>query len=234
MNMNLSFLLKTLAVWAALQNASATATEWQSLPPLHGLAESYLKAQTAGLPGKVSFSVNQADARTHLPACISLEAFMPPGSRSVGKTTVGIRCLVPSSWAIFLPAHIRQTGNYVSAAVRLMPGQPITADSLLQRTADLGELPDDVATDPGQVIGMNPISGVAPGAPLRQSLLRAPQVVQQNQTTRLTLNGNGFVIHSEGRALANAHVGQSVQIRTEAGQIVSGIARVDHTVDISN
>lgn len=227
-------LLKVLAVWSALQSASAMATEWQSLPLLHSLADNYLKTQTAGLPGKVSFTVNPADVRTRLPACTSLEAFMPPGSRSAGKTTVGIRCLAPSSWAIFLPAHIRQIGNYVSAAVGLTSGQPITADKLLQRTADLGALPDDVVTNPEQVIGMNLTAGVAPGTPLRQSLLRAPQVVQQNQTTRLILNGNGFVIHSEGRALANAHVGQSVQIRTGAGQIVSGIARVDHAVDISN
>ncbi|MEQ1591626.1 MAG: flagellar basal body P-ring formation chaperone FlgA [Thiobacillaceae bacterium] len=232
--MNISLLLKVLAVWATLQSASSPAAERQSLPQLQGLAESYLKTQTAGLPGKLSFTVNPVDVRTHLPACSTLEAFTPPGSRNVGKTTVGIRCLAPSNWAIFLPAHIRQIGNYVSAAVGLMPGQPITADSLLQRSADLGALPDDVVTEPAQVIGMNLISGIAPGAPLRQSLLRTPQVVQQNQTTRLILNGNGFVIHAEGRALTNAHIGQSVQIRTEAGQIVSGIVRVDHTVDISN
>jgi flagella basal body P-ring formation protein FlgA len=226
--------LKWLAICALLQTAQALATERQDLSGLPSVAENYLKTQTAGLPGKVTIAINQPDARLKLPACASLEAFMPPGSRSVGKTTVGLRCLSPSNWAIYLPAHIRHIGNYVSAAAGLGSGQPITADSLLLRSADLGNLPDDVVTDPAKAIGMSLTTNLTPGMPLRQGQLRAPMAVQQGQAAQLVVSGNGFIIHSAGRALANAKLGQTVRIRTESGQIISGTARAENVVAVSN
>jgi flagella basal body P-ring formation protein FlgA len=48
------------------------------------------------------------------------------------------------------------------------------------------------------------------------------------------VNGRGFSISSEGRALNNASAGQVVQVRTASGQVVSGIARQDGLVDIAN
>lgn len=195
-------------------------------------AERFLKTQTAGLPGKVSVSVNKPDSRANLPACEALEAFQPKGSRIWGRTTVGVKCLAPSPWTIYLSASIQVIGDYVTTATALKQGQVISADNLLVRSADLGELPVDVITDPAQAIGSSTISGLAPGAPLRRELLRAPQAVQQGQSIRLVLNGPGFSIGSEGKALANASVGQVVQVRTPAGQVVSGVALAGNAVDV--
>jgi hypothetical protein len=62
----------------------------------------FLKTQTVGLPGKVMIQVTPP--RSALPACSALDAFQPAGSRGIGKITVGVRCLAPSQWTVYLPA----------------------------------------------------------------------------------------------------------------------------------
>ena len=42
-----------------------------------------------------------------------------------------------------------------------------------------------------------------------------------------------FRVSAEGKALANAAVGQLAQVRTNAGQTVSGIAKADGTVEVN-
>jgi flagella basal body P-ring formation protein FlgA len=47
-------------------------------------------------------------------------------------------------------------------------------------------------------------------------------------------NGPGFTVSSSGKALTNALEGQLVQVRTDSGQTVSGIARAGGVVEISH
>lgn len=191
-------------------------------------AEQFLRVQTAGLPGKVTIEVQPP--RATLPACAALDAFLPGGSRPVGKTTVGVRCLAPGPWTVYLQARVRAIAPYVTTA-RALPAQHVldTADLVL-REGDLGALPADVATDPNTLLGHRTVAGLAAGAPLRAAGLRPPLAVQQGQTTRLLLQGPGFAVHSEGQALANAGVGERVRVKTRSGQVVSGIAQTGQQV----
>lgn len=185
-------------------------------------AERLLKTQTAGIAGTVSIDVEPP--RAPLPSCATLEAFQSPGARSIGRTTVGVRCLAPQRWTVYLPAQVKVVGQYVVARESLRAQQVISAADLSVREGDLGSLPADVATDPQALVGYRAVSGIAAGAPLRATLLRPPLVVQQGQPTRLVLTGPGFTVQSEGQALANASRGDRVRVKTRSGQIVSGIA----------
>jgi flagella basal body P-ring formation protein FlgA len=60
----------------------------------------------AGLPGEVSVKVGAVDPRTALAACPAPEAFLQPGARAWGKTTVGVRCTAPSSWTMYIQAQV--------------------------------------------------------------------------------------------------------------------------------
>lgn len=220
--------LAVLAATLAL-SASAMAAGLQDPAQVARTAEQFLQTQTAGLPGKVKLSVVRP-SRLTLPACAALEAFQPKGSRPWGRTTVGVKCLAPSAWSIYVPAVVQVIGEYVAPAAPLKQGQAITADMLVVRTGDLGQLPADVVTDPAQAVGHGPVTGLAAGAPLRRELLRAPRVVQQGQRIRLVLNGPGFSLSSEGKALGHASAGQMVQVKTDGGQVVSGIVLADNAV----
>jgi flagella basal body P-ring formation protein FlgA len=211
-----------LAVVCLILSVNAYAAARQDPAALQVCAEHFLKTQTSGLPGTVSIQVKPPS--NALPACAALDAFQPQGSRSIGKTTVGIRCLAPSQWTVYLAAQVRVVGYYVVTRHPLPANHVLTAADITLREGDLGNLPTDVVTDADAMLGYRAVSGLAAGAPLRSALLRPPLAVQQGQTTRLVMNGPGFTVQSEGQALANASRGDRVRVKTRSGQVVSGIA----------
>lgn len=220
--------------WVAacvLLPAAAHAAGLQDPAAVQAQAERFLRTQSAGLPGRVTIQVQPP--RAALPACAALDAFQAPGVRSIGKTTVGVRCMVPQRWTVYLVAQVSAMGQYVVARGPLRARQEISADDLLLREGDLGNLPADVATDPEALVGFRAVSAIAAGAPLRAGLLRPPLVVQQGQPTRLVMSGPGFTVQSEGQAMANASRGDRVRVKTRSGQIVSGIAQDGQQVVIA-
>ena len=220
-----------LAVVCLSLSAVVGAAGLQDPAALQLRAEQFLKTQTSGLPGTVSIQVKPPSAA--LPVCAALDPFQPQGSRSIGKTTVGVRCLAPSRWTVYLPAQVRVVGHYVAARQPLPANHVLTAADITLVEGDLGNLPADVVTDADAMLGYRAVSGLAAGAPLRSALLRPPLAVQQGQTTRLVMNGPGFSVQSEGQALANASRGDRVRVKTRSGQVVSGIAHDDQQVVIT-
>lgn len=215
-----------MAMWlaaACLSVSTPVLAAQQDPAALQAQAQRYLQTQTRGLPGKVSIEV--APPRAALPACSALDAFQPQGSRSIGKTTVGVRCLAPDRWTVYLQAQVKVIGAYVVTRQPLPAQHVVTSADLSVREGDLGTLPADVVTDGDAMLGYRTVSGLASNAPLRSSLLRPPLAVQQGQSTRLVMNGPGFSVQSEGQALANASRGDRVRVRTRSGQVVSGIAQ---------
>ncbi len=212
-----------MAIVALALSALSHAAEQQDPATLQAHAERFLKTQTAGLPGLVTIEVKPP--RTGLFACASLEAFLPTGSRAIGKTTVGVRCLAPTPWTAYLSAQVRQIDHYVVTRQPLPANHVLTAADIMLTDGDLGSLPIDVVNDPAALVGYRTVSGLATGAPLRTSVIRPPLAVQQGQATRLMLNGPGFSVQSEGQALANASRGDMVRVKTPSGNVVSGVAQ---------
>ena len=222
--------LATVLVVLLLALTSRVAGAQTALP---AALSDYLQTQTAGLPGTVSVQIGRLDRHARLTACDAFEPFVPPGSRLWGNTTVGVRCLGPGRWTVYVPVQIRIAGTYLVAARQLGPGQQIGAADLLPQSGDLGALPASVLTDPAQAIGKTTRQGVAAGQPLRSELLSAAWVVQQGQSVKLLSSGAGFSVSNEGKALNNAGEGQVAQVRTASGQVVSGIARRGGIVEVS-
>lgn len=217
-----SFLLLALPTPSCAQNTLADALDY------------YLRTQTQGLPGKVSYSAGQIDSRTQLAPCSAFEPFLPTGSRLWGKTTVGVRCLAPSTWTIYIPVHVKVAGNYLLSARPLAAGQILGQSDIVNRSGDLSSLPTTIITDQAQAIGKTVKNGIAAGQPLRSDALISPWAVQQGQSVKLLSKGAGFSVSSEGKALNNAADGQIAQVRTASGLTVSGIARPGGIVELPN
>ena len=202
--------------------------------PLQSALDDYLRTQTQGLPGKVSYSIGTLDARTQLAPCQAFEPFLPAGSRLWGKATVGVRCLGPANWTVYVPVQVTVSGNYLISARTMAAGYVINAADIVVRSGDLATLPATVLTDRAQALGKTVKNGFSAGQPLRSDQLVAAWVVQQGQNVKTVANGAGFSVSSEGKALGNAVAGQIVQVRTNNGQTVSGIARPGGIVEISH
>lgn len=215
------------------QQAQPAAAGRQNTAALRTLAEQFLKTETAGLPGEVTVKVGAIDPRTALAACPAPEAFLQPGARAWGKTTVGLRCTAPSNWTLFVQAQVNVKAEYVAAALPLAQGQPIEQGQLVLVKGDIAAMPNGIVTDMAQAIGRTPTVSLAAGTPLRLDSLRSKPVVQQGQAVRLVSNGSGFSVSGEGKAIGNAGEGQVVQVRTASGSVVSGTAKAGGMVEVA-
>lgn len=207
----------------AVTTPMATPATWQDPQSIRQAAEQFLRTQSAGLPGKISLSL--ADPVRRMPACVALEPFLPPGAQLWGVTTVGVRCAGEHPWTLYLRARVAVTATYFVAARQIEPGSTMTQADLVAREGDLASLPRNVITDARQAVGAVALNRINAGLPLRQDLLRAAIAISQGQTVRVVTRGAGFEVSTEGRALSRAGVGDTVQVRTRAGQVLSGTVR---------
>jgi flagella basal body P-ring formation protein FlgA len=225
-----ALLLATLAAPHALAQQTPAR---QDLAQLRSVVEQFLQTQTAGLPGQVTVKAGAIDPRMSLAACAAPEAFLQPGARAWGKTTVGVRCAAPATWTVYIQAQVSVLADYVTAAVPLAQGQPVELGQLAVMKGDIAAMPNGIITDTAQAIGRTPTVSLAAGTPLRLDTLKSKPVVQQGQSVRLVSNGNGFSVSSEARAIGNAAEGQVVQVRTPSGAVVSGTARPGGLVEVA-
>lgn len=221
-----------LALFATLLSCAnpLLAATPQSHAQIRDVAFAYAQAQTQSLPGKVSIQIGDIDKRTVLRACNALEAFLPSGSQLIGKTTIGVRCNERPAWSIFVQATIRVTAPLLVANRPLAQNTVLGANDFSLQSGELGQ--PGILTDPSQAIGKTLKFGIGAGQVLRQDMLRAPFAVIQGQATDVRVRSTGFSVRSTGQALNNAAEGQNVQVRMPSGQVVSGTANSDGTVEV--
>lgn len=198
---------------------------------IHAAALTFLQQQSAGLPGRVTVTVSSVFPRG-LAACTQLEPFMPPGARTWGRTTVGVRCVGAKPWTLYVAARVAVDITYYTAAREIEPGQMLSASDLVPREGDLATLPRTVITDPSQANGALALLRITAGLPLRTDMLRSASSVVIGQTVKVVAEGTNFTISAEGSALNTAAPGQQVRVRTEGGQIITGVVKDSGTVQV--
>lgn len=205
----------------------------QSSDQLISQAQAFLQAQTVSFPGEKSFHVDPPDSRLQLDACAQPEAFLPTNGRLWGHTTVGIRCSSPKPWTVYLQAYVAIHAPYVVSTMALTQGHVIEANQLTLVNGELSKLPADTLTDPQQAIGKTLGNSLPAGMPLRASWLHAPIVIQAGQSVKLISHGNGFDVSTQAYAISSAAAGQAVQVKVGGGQIITGIAQQNGTVQVN-
>ncbi|MEY4592252.1 MAG: flagellar basal body P-ring formation protein FlgA [Pseudomonadota bacterium] len=193
----------------------------------------FIRQQTSSIAGEVTYSIGQIEGQKKLPPCTAYQPFFPNGGQQIGNITIGVRCLTPSNWTIYIPVKVRVVANYILSAHPLAAGQVISSSDLQENKGDVSTMPPGILFKREQAIGKTARFSIAAGQILRAEQLTAPLLIRQNQSVRLITGGPGFTASTEGKALNNAAEGQVVQVRTSSGTTVSGIAQHDGSVAIS-
>lgn len=204
----------------------------QDPAPVKKAIEAWLKVQTRGLPGQISWEIGGLDPGNQLAPCTNFDISRPSGARPWGRTNVVVRCLDAANWRVHVPVQVRVKADYLISTRPVAQGQTLVAEDLATELGDLSELPASILTDPGMAIGKVAASSIPAGRPLRADMLRAQTVIRQGQTVKVVSRGPGFAVANEGRALVNAQEGQVAQVRLNSGQVVSGVAKADGSVEV--
>lgn len=223
---------QTFALLAIAAAFAAPTAAQQAVQPVQQAVTAFLHKQTEGLPGKVRITVEGLDPENRLPPCADLTPFLPPGARAWGRVNVGVRCESPVSWSIYVPAQVSVLGEYLVAVRPIRAGQIISSADLERRTGDLASEAANTLTDMTQAVGHRARYTVAAGNTLRADMLRLPHAIRQGQDVKVVGTGTGFTVANEGRALNAAAAGDPVRVRLGNGQVVSGKARADGTVEL--
>ena len=211
-----------------LSALSAGAAASQNHAEILQAVETFVRAQTLTLPGTVAIQVGAIDTRIKVPPCPDMEAFLPPGGRLFGNSTVGVRCTNPGKWTLFVPVQIKVSANMLVANRPLQQGQIVRAEDIGSQSGELAQAA--ILTDPAEAIGKVLKFSLGAGQVLKQDMLRVPFAVTQGQTVKIQVEGEGFAVHADGQALNNAAEDQNVQVRTYSGQVISGVAKADGIV----
>lgn len=208
----------------------ANAASQQDHAELGAVVSRFVQQQTAAMPGKVAFDVDEIDSRINLNPCDKIEAFLPAGSKLIGRVSIGVRCNETNGWRIFIPVQIRVSLDLLISARALAMGQIIHQEDLTSQTMETTQTGG--LTDANRVIGQVMRYSVSSGTILRENMMRAAYSVKQGQSVQMLVIGSGFNISASGVALNNASAGDTVQIRTSSGRVVSGLAEDNGIVSV--
>jgi len=224
-----------IAVTVAVAAAHAAMAETvQPLAALQKRAQDFLSAHhQQGGDRPVEIEVNPLDPTLQLANCgAPLEAFLPNGSRTLGNTSVGVRCPGPQPWTVYLRASVRAFGDVLVAARFLTRGMVLTAADLKTERRDLTTVME-FETTPERLLGKQLRRPMQPGMVITpRAVIERPLIKQGDRVTVLARHA-GMEISSSGIALRDAGLGERLSVRNESSQrMVEGTVIADHRVEI--
>ena len=175
------------------------------------------------------------DRRLRLAACdIPLEAYLPPGGRIGGTSTVGVRCAGQVQWSLFVQVTARIFADVAVAARPLARGEILAATDVRLEERDITRLPGGFLTALDEVLGMKVRRPLSTGNVIARGAVEAPRLVRRGQIVTL-VGGNGPVeIRATGKALSDGAAGDRVRVRNEASRrVVEGVVAEDGTVRVN-
>lgn len=219
---------------AAAQNLTASVGD----PGLNQQLQQLLHDAAAQAPGsqplRVDVRIGQLDPRLRLAPCQRIEPQLPSGTRLLGHTRVGLRCVQgPVRWHVYLPVTVRLLGPGLVARQPLSAGTLLQAEHLEPAEVDWAARPGPVLLQPQQAVGRILARTLPTGEALRRSDLKLQRWFEAGETVRVLAAGSGFAIASEGRALNPGVEGQTVQVRLPGGRLVSGTATGPMRVELA-
>ena len=211
--------------------ALAHAETHQSLSAIHDAVVEFVTAEHVD-GAKLQVQPDAIDTRLRLADCpTALRAFWAAGSKTVGNTTVGVRCNDGKAWKLYIPTRVRLMQPVVVANRALSRGQRLEAQDLRIEHRDVGDLRRPAVRDPAQVLGYRVDRPIPPGRVVDAAMLSAPVLVERGRRVRLAVRTQGMDISMSGQAMEDGALGDTVKVRnTSSRAIVEGVATGAGTV----
>lgn len=185
-------------------------------------------------PPRFEVTVGPLDARLRLAPCQQIAPYLPAGTRPLGRTRVGLRCLQGTvHWNVSLPIEVKVWAPSLVASTTLPAGTVLEARHLVSAEVDWAERPDPAVNQPSVALGRTLARGLAPGEALRHADLKTRLYFSAGDTVLIVAVGPGYAISSEGQAMGPGLEGQPARVRTESGRIISGTAVADRRIEVS-
>ena len=220
---------------ALAQDEPGYAPDAALLQQVETMARDGASATARQLPGvRVDVKVGKLDPRLKLAPCQHIDTYLPPGLPAWGPTRIGLRCTQGSKlWNVSIPIQVSVYAQATVLKAALPAGTVLDASQLGQAEVDIAAAPGAAVPDPLLVVGRTLGRSLAAGATLRQTDLKARQFFAAGETVHVTAVGQGWSVETEAQAIGPGVEGQNVNVRTEAGRLLSGRATGQGQVEVT-
>jgi len=165
------------------------------------------------------------------PSCKQPRAQIARQGVPVGRVSLSLRCMDPR-WLGSIQVTVGAKRSHLAASRALQAGSTLDLGEFVTVESDWSSLPDDVVTEPDQVLGRTLVRSIAAGTPLSLNLLRQTSVIKTGERVRVQMSGSNFVVSGEGQALQAGAIGEQVRIKMANGQAVSATVLRQGVVEV--
>jgi flagella basal body P-ring formation protein FlgA len=109
----------------------------------------------------------------------------------------------------------------------------LTDADVTQAEVDWAEDPSATFQKAELAVGRTLARAVQAGQAVRQSHLRARQWFAAGDVVKVMARGAGFAVAGSGQALTHGIEGQPARVRTESGQVLTGLPVADRQLELS-
>jgi flagella basal body P-ring formation protein FlgA len=216
--------------------AGIAAPVFQSHDDIRAAVHKYLTSRNAGLyESNAQVEVGSLDKRLKLSKCTkALTTFLPHGSKSIGNTSVGVRCDDEKPWTLYVKARISVITSVVVAKSALVRGQKLTSNNVKLEKKELGTLVHGYFTNTRDAIGKVAKRSFRPNELINPALLEAPKLVRRGERVTVVAEIDGIRVHMKGKALADGTSGDRVRVKNiTSKKIVEGTVIGTNMVKVS-
>jgi flagella basal body P-ring formation protein FlgA len=204
----------------------------QSVDALMSKVTTHLQQKFGG-PSNASVKVFPPETELNLASCNKLDITVPGGPSSInGNIRVGVKCLQANGWTIFLSANVQQKKTYFVTNRQIPYGEILKAEDLVAAQDFPDNIPMDAVFDLRQAVGRGVVEIVEKNTAILSRHFSNQSVISNGQAVKVLIQGAGFKVTSDGKALGNAGVGQFVKIKLNSGQVVTAIAKTQGFAEI--
>lgn len=208
--------LVTSTLILATASASSSAAQ-HSHSALSALAATALegRAKAQGLK-EIRVEVMPLDTRVSLPKCAEQVRVLKDGNQPVlGRVTVGMRCVTPEPWTIYLRGHVTSSVTIPVLKQSVNRSELISDSDIFLSNLQVDSDLRGVIIDQSDMVGKIAVRNLTAGQPLRQSDLKAPKLISRGQTVTIKSEAGSLTVTMKGIALGNARAGDRLWVKNE-------------------
>ena len=209
--------------------------ERQSLSSIELQVESFIINYPYATPYPVSFTSSNIDDRLNLKPCDDeLDIKFTRADKTMGNTSISIRCHAPINWQIHLPISVQVFDDVLVNKTPLVKGQSINTHNIKYQKQDISALQQGYFQRSSALEHFQAKRNLAAHTILSSSNLTQRMLVKSGQEVSIILNAKGLQIKSSGRALQSASRGQVVKVKnTRSNKVVEGIVTGEAQVTVT-
>ncbi len=199
---------------------------FQSHKSIYQVAKKFIRDSTVSKDrGMTKVVTGKLDSRLKLKKCgKSLHAFLPKGSRVIGKTTVGVKCTGAKPWSLNVPITISIYKNVLAAKHSLQKGDILTESDIKLIEYDVSTLSYGYFDHVEAGIGMKVKRHILSEKVLTPSMLKKPQVITRGQKISILADSGRMQVRMMGKALNNGAIGDRIKVMNmKSRQKIEGV-----------